>query len=249
VSAQTILNNLIQTTVPPSLTSDVTIASGPHPNDTKTMHLVSRFDTAGAQWERNLMARIVSGNPPQSRFLLEQRIDTQVPSQKFNMWVIAGGDVAHPLPAVFVPWEGLPGTELKNFDLVLPFPQGAEVLDPATEPFGPGAAPPAGCVVVELKLQDPGGAPGSDRIRLWIETAAGKTIDHRAEHYGGAALLRVVTSDNWQQLPGTTNWGPLRRVTTNVISGRSTTVTVTKVDPATVKHDIFISAMLTSNTW
>ena len=210
------------------------------PSDSKTMRLLSRYEQTGDKIELDLMGRLLSGNPHPSRFLIEQRIDLAAPSYKINMWAVVPPDPNKVIPFPFVPWDDMPSTELKNFDLVLPFPFDATLLDPAPapQPGSPGDPPPATCKVVELALKTPTHDVGSDRMRLWIEDLGPAAVDHRVEHYRGATLLRVVFGP------------PTQRTTVNVQNGRKTVTTVTASNANhPIPHDQFMWVNLTSNTW
>lgn len=250
MSASTLLERLLRTTIPASLTSDVTIDSGPAHGSMQKLHLASRFAVRpDGVVERDVMGRVVAGNPANLRFLIEQRIAPAGPPASPHIWVATAANPTQVTQEPFDPWTGLPGTELKNFDFVLPVPSAATILDPAPAPSPDGTLPPAGCVVVEMVLAPVGAADGSDRILLWIEDLAERTMDHRAEHYRNGALVRVMTSHDWQPLPGTPNWGPVRRSTLRVSSGRTSTVTVTSANPAPLAPDIFTPPTLPSGTW
>jgi hypothetical protein len=240
VTAPQVLDALALSTMPESLTSEVTIQSGPSPHDTKTLRIASRYKATVGGRERYLMARILSGSSVGFRLLLKQQIPSQPggagPSCDLRVLVPGSGAVQK---AVFVPWNDLPGTEIKNFDFVLPVPHAAKVLTPSPVPTGPGAVPPAACDVVELTLPSPGVAPGSDRILLWAETTAAGTFDYRSEHYRAGNLVRVVTAEN----------DGLRRTTTNVTTGRSSVLTVTTASFGKLASSLFLSTSLPSGTW
>jgi hypothetical protein len=219
--------------------------SAPNP-DRKVVHIVSKWQPEIRGGTLDVMGRITQGNPNDLRFLIQQSLDQ--PPNAIEAWRMMFGQVHR---TAFVPWDGLPGTEVKNADLVIPNPQAfTAAFSPAgTATQGPGPAPGVACWLVDLRFVPPPD-PGPDLARLWIDQSPSKAVDHRIEQYRGGTLLRVIVSEGWSQLGPRTPWGAAQRTFIDVPSGRFTTLTVqAPPDPQVLDPRIFNSGHLTLNTW
>jgi len=204
-----------------NITVDLRLSTSDPQPDSKTLHLLSRWDPTNGTFK--VMGRI-KGNPYEIPFLIHQQLNQ--PLAKIGMWTAIAGHLSH---RAFIAWDSLPLTEVRYVDqVIVPLAAFTATESPAgTLPQGPGLVPTAACWLIDLHMLPPGfGGPGPDLVRLWIEQPLTKALDHRIEQYRGNDLVRVIVSEGWVAAGPDGPWGAAKRTFIDVQSGRSTMVTI-----------------------